>query len=355
VLVDFEGAYNPYDMTLGIPQAEYFPETGGNPGYYLRNSDLATFAPRLYIPDSEGNPFTGNFVEKNVQEIGVDARTFAASFGVPERPFSIMLIRFNGAPQDPDAWDYVYYIGDEAPQVGAGWQTYTFAIPSAYTGTLPEGWFGGHSGDLENLPDGVTWQDVISEVDQVELLWGHPAWFYLLQDFDLGVDNVRVVLDGEPDERLTVMPLEGTVAPGESAEIAFEIDTDGLEDGEHLFSFDILTNDPDNPVITVSITVVMVWSSDEDGATPLAFELRQNYPNPFAQTATIEFSLPQSGHAHLEVFDVTGRRVATLLDRVMESGAHRVTWDASGVASGTYVYRLRAGDEVQTMRALVLR
>jgi hypothetical protein len=88
---------------------------------------------------------------------------------------------------------------------------------------------------------------------------------------------------------------------------------------------------------------------------PLQFRLEQNYPNPFNPTTSIEFSLPSSLFAHLSVYNLLGERVATLVDKELQAGTHRVEWDASGQPSGVYFYRLSAGDFVQVRKLLLLR
>lgn len=76
---------------------------------------------------------------------------------------------------------------------------------------------------------------------------------------------------------------------------------------------------------------------------PAAAQLHQNYPNPFNPTTTIEFDLPEAKHVRLEVFDVSGRRVALLTDEVQPAGRNKAYLDASGLSSGQYFYRLTAG------------
>jgi len=93
---------------------------------------------------------------------------------------------------------------------------------------------------------------------------------------------------------------------------------------------------------------------------PLRFELGQNAPNPFNPTTSIPFVLPQSGHANLAVYDVSGRLVRTLVDEHVSVGTHTVTWDGTDavgreVASGVYVYRLEAGARVQVRRMAIVR
>ena len=88
---------------------------------------------------------------------------------------------------------------------------------------------------------------------------------------------------------------------------------------------------------------------------PLSFSLEQNYPNPFNPRTTIEFSVPQSGNVHLGVFNVLGQEVATLVSEYVQSGKHQASWDATGVASGVYFYRLQAGGFVQSRKLVLLK
>jgi len=96
-------------------------------------------------------------------------------------------------------------------------------------------------------------------------------------------------------------------------------------------------------------------ASDAAEHIPDAFTLRGNAPNPFTETTTIRFALPEATHVELTVYDLMGREVAQLLNREMEPGHKQVPFDASSLASGTYLYRLRAGDFVQTKRLVVVK
>jgi len=73
---------------------------------------------------------------------------------------------------------------------------------------------------------------------------------------------------------------------------------------------------------------------------PHQYVLEGNYPNPFNVHTTIRFGLPESAQVRLVVFDVLGREVRVLLDGTREAGTHEVTFDASDLPSGTYLYRL---------------
>jgi hypothetical protein len=99
---------------------------------------------------------------------------------------------------------------------------------------------------------------------------------------------------------------------------------------------------------------------DEDAGIPYAFSLSQNYPNPFNPATNIEFELPRSGPARIEVFNILGRKVRTLLDQHMRAGHKLVRWDGRDdqgqeVTSGIYFYRIQAGDLVQCKKMLLLK
>jgi photosystem II stability/assembly factor-like uncharacterized protein len=96
-------------------------------------------------------------------------------------------------------------------------------------------------------------------------------------------------------------------------------------------------------------------SSPESRNTPATFSLQQNYPNPFNPSTTIKFELPTAGHVSLKVFDVLGREVSTLVNEQMQAGSYKRTFDAGGLTSGVYFYRLQTSDLVQTKRLILLR
>lgn len=83
-----------------------------------------------------------------------------------------------------------------------------------------------------------------------------------------------------------------------------------------------------------------------DVTEPMGFDLGQNYPNPFNPSTTITFSIPEDGMTSLVVYNSLGREVARLVDQVLTAGSHSVTFDASNLPSGSYVYRLTAGGQV---------
>ncbi len=102
-------------------------------------------------------------------------------------------------------------------------------------------------------------------------------------------------------------------------------------------------------------SVMTTEVGDALGEVPASFALSQNYPNPFNPSTTISYQLPVVSDVKLVVYDVLGREVATLVNGVEEPGSKSVVWNATGVASGVYFYRLWAGDFVQTRKLLLLK
>jgi hypothetical protein len=88
---------------------------------------------------------------------------------------------------------------------------------------------------------------------------------------------------------------------------------------------------------------------------PSEYRLEQNYPNPFNPSTTIKFELPKASQVNLTVYDILGRRVSLLANEKMDGGVHELKFDASGLASGVYFYRLQAGSFVDTKKLLLVR
>jgi hypothetical protein len=88
---------------------------------------------------------------------------------------------------------------------------------------------------------------------------------------------------------------------------------------------------------------------------PASFKLNQNYPNPFNPSTTISFEMPKADLVELKVFDMLGREVANLVSGLKQPGVYRIDFDASGLSSGVYVYRLKAGDFVESKKMTLLK
>lgn len=89
--------------------------------------------------------------------------------------------------------------------------------------------------------------------------------------------------------------------------------------------------------------------------SPISYRLNGNYPNPFNPTTRIEFSLGEAGPALIQVYDVMGRHISTLVDAPMSAGQHAVTFDASSLSSGTYFVRMQAGRQLFTSKMMLVK
>ncbi len=88
---------------------------------------------------------------------------------------------------------------------------------------------------------------------------------------------------------------------------------------------------------------------------PEDYSLSQNYPNPFNPTTTIEFSIPQASYVTLEVFNSIGERLGELISKELSSGSYNYKWNASNLTSGIYIYKLQAGDFIQTKKMVLMK
>lgn len=88
---------------------------------------------------------------------------------------------------------------------------------------------------------------------------------------------------------------------------------------------------------------------------PVAYELAQNFPNPFNSMTSFEFALPVAGHVNLRIHDILGREIATVVDGNLGAQRYRVTWNAEGLSSGVYLYTLDAGSFTQTRKMLFVK
>jgi hypothetical protein len=106
---------------------------------------------------------------------------------------------------------------------------------------------------------------------------------------------------------------------------------------------------------TVYVSTSGVAGTEFKAGSPLVFALEQNFPNPFNPTTTIRYRIAVRSRVTLTIYDILGRQVAMLVDAVQSPGSHQIQWNASGIATGVYFCRLRAGDQVMIEKLLLLR
>jgi hypothetical protein len=95
--------------------------------------------------------------------------------------------------------------------------------------------------------------------------------------------------------------------------------------------------------------------NDHRSQLPAQYALYQNFPNPFNPSTVIRYQMPVNSRATLKVYDVLGRKIATLVDGEQSAGTHSVMFNAAGISSGTYFYRFQAGMYGETKKFTVLK
>jgi hypothetical protein len=103
--------------------------------------------------------------------------------------------------------------------------------------------------------------------------------------------------------------------------------------------------------LRISLTGVEIT----DSSIPTEYQLQQNYPNPFNPSTTIEFSVKEAGNVTIRVMNVLGEEIATIESGFRAAGRYRVNFDASRLATGVYLYQIRAGNFVETKRMLLVK
>jgi hypothetical protein len=112
------------------------------------------------------------------------------------------------------------------------------------------------------------------------------------------------------------------------------------------------------------ITGIIVGVDDKslvtDRMVPLEYELYQNYPNPFNPSTFIEYALPKAGYVKIEIYNLVGQKIKTLVDSYLEAGRYRAHWDGTDdngvrVSSGIYIYRLVAGENIIARKMVLIK
>ncbi|MDR9417611.1 T9SS type A sorting domain-containing protein [Gracilimonas sp.] len=114
-------------------------------------------------------------------------------------------------------------------------------------------------------------------------------------------------------------------------------------------------NERDTAETIVEFVADEITVGNEDVEKPNQFKLAQNYPNPFNPTTKINFELANPADVQLEIFDLLGRKVQTLINTRKTAGEHHVVFDASALSSGIYIYRLRADNFTETRKMMLIK
>ncbi|HEX7356731.1 MAG TPA: T9SS type A sorting domain-containing protein, partial [Ignavibacteriaceae bacterium] len=116
-----------------------------------------------------------------------------------------------------------------------------------------------------------------------------------------------------------------------------------------------IINQSGRSVVYVATVPTRVVTGVEDGTVVNSFNLEQNYPNPFNPSTSIKYSVAERSNVSIKVYDMLGKEVANLVNTVKEAGSHEVTFNASNLASGMYVYTITAGNFTSSKKMMLMK
>jgi hypothetical protein len=102
-------------------------------------------------------------------------------------------------------------------------------------------------------------------------------------------------------------------------------------------------------------TISSITGIEDENTSPAGYFLNQNYPNPFNPSTEISFSLAKSSFVIFEVYNSLGQKVATLINNEMNSGSHKIKFNASNLSSGIYYYKIEAGEFREVKKMILIR
>ncbi|RMG32823.1 MAG: T9SS C-terminal target domain-containing protein, partial [Methanobacteriota archaeon] len=159
---------------------------------------------------------------------------------------------------------------------------------------------------------------------------------------------------------LTVSPTADTVAGGQSVDVIVGLDATDLTAGDYTTTLEIASNDSANPLILVDVLLhVENVTGIEEPGIPSTYAVTPNFPNPFNPSTTIKYQVPENAEVVLEIYNVLGQKVRTLVNQVLTPGSYEAIWDGrndQGVAlgSGIYMYRFEVKGKFQRTHKMIL-
>ncbi|MFT5232524.1 MAG: PKD repeat protein/subtilisin family serine protease [Candidatus Krumholzibacteriia bacterium] len=207
----------------------------------------------------------------------------------------------------------------------------------------------GGSFDVTLIVTNAGGADTLSIADAVVVTAG-PAAAFSVSD-STGVAPLNVTFTDNSTGTPTAWAWD--FGDGGSSSVANPVHSFMTED-----SFDvrlIVSNACGSDTLTTVAAVVVDGVSGVESNTPVPFGISQSYPNPFNPSTTIVFGLEKPGFAQLDVYDVSGKRITTLVSEQKSAGQYEVTWRPADLSSGVYFSRLTVGGQTDTKRMTLLK
>lgn len=181
--------------------------------------------------------------------------------------------------------------------------------------------------------------------------------------FGIEVDAFGIAGTGSLPYLKLLPPTSGTIPPAQQTNMFARIYgvVETARDTTLTASIEITSNDPFNPVVVIPVEIDVVTTGIKEKAElSLHYAISQNYPNPFNPETIIKFQLPQSSDVRLEIFNVLGQKIVTLVSDRMAAGYHKVKWDGRNsnqnlVSGGVYIYKFQASDYRRVQKMILLK
>jgi hypothetical protein len=272
---------------------------------------------------------------------------------------------------DGGAREHTYTVTEESNTLFAYFRLeYSLDIESEHGTVNGEGWYAEGTNALFSVNTTVTEEDIRYEFDGwTGEFTGSGSAGNIVMDAPKRITAswntlYQLKVQVENNKGGSVNP-SGTswVDEGASVQVSASPDASGGYKF-HGWTGDITSTD--NPFSFVMDAPKMLTAVFEKGTgvesadVPEEYSLYRNYPNPFNPETEISYDMPESGHIRIDVYDLIGRKVRTLVDQESSAGSYRIIWngqDDSGrtVGSGTYIYIMRSGDYEKRMKAVFLK
>jgi hypothetical protein len=265
---------------------------------------------------------------------------YGSNYGVLcriDNPHTGQPVSYNLGTQDPFRWGYIHCIAVDPRDANKLIVVLpNYGIISIYASEDGGGHWTPVSGNLEEHPDGsgdgpsVRWVSILYVQDQ-------PVYF--------AGTSVGLFSTAALDSMNTIWVQEGS---GTIGNVVVDMIDARQSDGF------VAVGTHGNGVYTASVHEI---PSDVRTAPnrPVHFDFPPVYPNPFNPAATVSFTMPETGTARVDVFNLLGERIATLVDVRLNAGEHRILWQAGDRPAGTYLIRLSSGGRSQTRKVVLLK
>ena len=334
-----------------IPHLHLYDKAGNHTGY-VYNDNEEVMGIEMNIPSSfysgikNDNQFilidstkTTGFCYKITNTDNVEDNNFTLTLNVPSQtdtfPTTVVLIE-DVATDTTEYEDFISVIFDDSLGI---------IMDSTYSTVIidPVIWKSSWSGDnsyvanfyIGDLSNNLGVEEIV--LDSIKIN----------DKYYIDTENCTILSDH--------LDFEGSVL-----EIGFPIGTlisDFNNYGKQLISIDFITMDCTafHQGILVEILEFTDLSSSADSKSPEIFHLKQNYPNPFNPTTIISFEIPKESYVDITIYNLAGEKIKTLINHKMKTGYHSITWNATDMPTGIYLYRINAGNFLDIKKCILMK